>query len=158
MNFLIAYVCGLPLGFFLSAFKKGKWWGKSYNDGTPMMDQEHENAVMFTIGYPFVFVYLFVRSFFQQLYYTFIFILNGTVLIMDKFSAWMKNYKEKTPIRVRFATPSPVVKAMSYRELAPKPCIACGALTSLCQEHIEVVGHDSEKENELSRLIRGCFR
>jgi hypothetical protein len=129
MSLFYAYIACSLIGFIVAAIKRGQWW-----DDPNQHDKETIVPIAMTL-----FGFLFIAGVvLYGVYLTFMGVTRGAANGMDKIAAWWKARKSH-PIRTRVAIPSPMVKSVGYREAAPKPCIACGAPTSLNQDALEVM-------------------
>lgn len=134
------YLCGMVVGFFVSAFRKGKDW------------DDHEDRwfpVICTFGWflmlSFALMVLILYLFEEGLPKLFFGLLNRTAGGIES----IKNYK---PSQKHIVITTPIVNRGGYRDAAPKPCIACGTETSIDQSNMQVV--EDEEESEDSYEIR----
>lgn len=134
MTWLIIYIIGLPAGFLLAANKKNTWWH---------MDSVGDNwggelAVIITFLWFLFYGVMLITWTVTKLYRVFMVLLNGTIPLMNRTAEYMQRCKEPKPRKRIVASPS-AVKHGGYRDAAPKPCIACGADTSIDQSGMECV-------------------
>jgi hypothetical protein len=133
MTALYIYLAGLPLGFILAAAKRDKWWKTNPVRGYPQNEVGGEYAVLTTFFW-FIILPIFLIYHVGMLFYRFFMnLMNGSINSMDKVFAYLHELNQRKLVaRKRVVMPaSPVVRRGGYCDGAPRPCIACGAETSL---------------------------
>ncbi len=125
------YLAGMVLGFFVSAFSKGR-------NGLWSDDHDKFIPVLMTFFWPvaiFLFLLLVIVAGVMESPRLFFWLMNKACSGIEK----TKNYKWS---RKRIPPPRPVIQ-QQYRQPGPHPCIACGTPTSVDQSDMECV--ESEK-------------
>jgi len=144
---LFIYLAGLPLGFFLAAVKKDKWW--KTNSGP--YEWGGELPVIITLLWFLVVPLFFLCRVLVACYEKIMKLIDGFLNLQVKTANYIQKRKERKPARhKRIVVPvATETKPGGYRDQAPKPCIACGVPTSIDQSGMECVESAEAQYNRL---------
>jgi hypothetical protein len=151
MFVLYLYLAGLPLGFLLAAVKRDNWWKTNPDRSYSKDEWGGELAALITFLWLIPLTGLLIYHTAMLFYRIFMILMNGSISSADRASNFLKKLKTwKSSKRKRIVVPSaPVVKWGGYREGATRPCIACGAETSIDQSGMECVESAEAQHNRL---------